>query len=72
MKKKAYKFDLFVELYLRQLQLNDLLHFTPEEIDNCKIELNMTAGKGGESYLNLWLEHDEKEKTSRTCVNCSY
>lgn len=53
-------------------KLNDLLHLSPEEIDNCKIELNMTDGKGGESYLNLWLEHDEKNKESGTCVNCSY
>lgn len=55
-----------------QLLLNDLLHLSPEEINNSKIELNMTAGRGGETYLNLWLDHDEKEKLSGTCTNCSY
>lgn len=55
-----------------QLMLNDLLHFSAEEIKNSKIELNMTAGRGGESYLNRWLGHDEKAKLSGTCVDCSY
>lgn len=32
------------------LMLNDILNLTPDEISNSKIELNMTAGRGAESF----------------------
>lgn len=35
------------------LQLNDILNLTKEEIDNSKIEFNMQAGTGGQPFLIL-------------------
>lgn len=36
--------------------LNDILNLTEEEIDNCKISLNISQGKGGKLCLDSWLE----------------
>lgn len=54
------------------LQLNDILNLTKEEIDNSKIEFNMQAGTGGQPFLDRWLKHSESEKMSGTCDDCSY
>ena len=54
------------------LLLNDVLHLTQEEIGNSKIELNMKAGRGGQSYLDRWLKHSEEEKSTGNCKDCSY
>ena len=32
----------------------------------------MQAGGGGQSFLDRWLKHPEKEKESGTCKDCSY
>lgn len=46
------------------LKLNDILHLTDEEIRNSKIELNISAGKYGDSYIDLWLGLDEEAKSN--------
>lgn len=38
---------------MNYIKLNNILGLTDEEINNSKIELNMQAGVGGESYINL-------------------
>lgn len=52
--------------------LNDILHLSPEEISNSKIELNMDAGRGGQAFLDRWLTHPEEDKANGTCKACSY
>lgn len=54
------------------LQLNQILNLSQDEIDNSKIELNMQAGRGGQPFLDRWLKHSEEEKASGTCAECSY
>ena len=54
------------------LLLNDILKLTDEEIKNCKIEFNMHAGRGGESYLDRWLSYTDSEKENGLCEDCSY
>lgn len=46
------------------LKLNDILHLTDEEIRNSKIELNISAGKYGDSYIDVWLGLDEEAKSN--------
>lgn len=53
------------------LTLNDILHLSPEEISNSKIELNMDTGSGGQAFLDRWLKHDEIDKANGTCEDCS-
>lgn len=55
-----------------ELLLNNVLNLTKEEIQNSKIELNMRAGSGGQTFLDRWLKHSEIEKMSGTCADCSY
>ncbi|MDD4156722.1 MAG: GIY-YIG nuclease family protein [Candidatus Cloacimonetes bacterium] len=52
-------------------KLNNILNLTEEEIKNCKIELNIRAGTGGEYYLERWLKLTEEEKESGI-TECSY
>lgn len=54
------------------LMLKDILHLSPEEISNSKIELNMDAGRGGQAFLDRWLTHPEEDKANGTCKACSY
>lgn len=54
-----------------ELLLNKLLHLTPEEIANSKIELNMHTSEG-ERYIDRWLKHSEEDKVNGTCEDCSY
>ena len=57
---------------MNYIKLNNILGLTDEEINNSKIELNMQAGVGGESYIDLWLYCDEKDKENGTCPECGY
>lgn len=54
--------------------LNDIFHLRAEEISNSKIEFNMQAGRGGESFLDRWLAYSnlEKEQGYSTNWNCSF
>lgn len=54
-----------------KIYLNDVLHLTKEQIENSRIELNMTVGRSGEAYINRWLELDSKAKESGIS-DCSY
>ena len=42
-----------------ELKLNDILNLSKEEIDNCRIEMNMTAGSGAENFLDKWLKYSD-------------
>lgn len=44
------------------LQLNQILNLSQEEIDNSKVEFNVQAGSGGQPFLDRWLKHSELEK----------
>ena len=41
---------------MTDIYLNDILGFSKEEIENCKISLNISQGKGGRLCLDSWLE----------------
>lgn len=41
---------------MEDIYLNDVINFTDEEINNCKISLNISQGKGGRLCLDAWLE----------------
>ena len=43
------------------IKLNDILHLTGEQIENSRIELNMTAGRYGEAF---W-ERGTNENTNK-------
>ena len=45
---------------MKQLMLNDLLHLTPEQINNSKIGLNMKWA--GKSHFSNWYESDEDNR----------
>lgn len=51
--------------------LNSILNLSKEEIENTKIEINDTAGPGGERYIDKWLSLDETSK-HRGINDCSY
>lgn len=53
------------------LMLNDLFHLTEAEIENSRIELNMTAGAGAERFVDRWLALDDTAKDSGL-TDCSY
>ena len=53
------------------IMLNDVLHLTIEQIANSRIELNMTVGRYGESYIDRWLQVPKEEKENGTS-DCSY
>ena len=44
------------------LSLNNILNLTQEEIDNSRIELNMTEGSGGVSYIDKRLSLNERKR----------
>lgn len=54
------------------IPLNSILNLSEEDIANSKIELNMDAGRGGESFMDRWLCYSEEEKVNGTCTECSY
>ena len=45
------------------LLLNDVLNLTQQEIENSKIEFNVQAGSGGQSFLDRWLKHTETDSS---------
>ena len=53
------------------IKLNDILHLTEEQIENSRIELNMTAGRYGEAFISRWLELPSEAKKSGVS-DCSY
>lgn len=53
------------------LMLNHILCLKEKEIENSKIELNMTAGRGGESQLDKWIISDVDSKSNGK-NSCSY
>lgn len=57
-----------------KILLNDILKLTEQEISKSKIELNMSAGSGGEFFLDRWLAHNttEKENGYGTNWDCSF
>jgi len=54
------------------INLNDILNLSEEEILRSKIEFNMQAGSGGEPFIDRWLKYSENEKASGACKDCSY
>ena len=54
-----------------ELLLNDILNLTAAEINNSRIELNMTEGSGGIAYIDKWLSLEQEEKDSGI-TECSY
>ncbi|WP_440255556.1 hypothetical protein [Candidatus Avelusimicrobium sp.] len=44
------------------ITLNEIFNLNEEEIKNSKIELNMKAGKDGESFLDRWLRRRATQK----------
>lgn len=57
---------------MNKIKLNDILGLNEKEISNSKIELNMQAGVGGESYIDLWLYCSDIDKENGTCPECGY
>ncbi len=54
-----------------ELSLNSILNLTESEIENSRIELNMTEGSGGIAYIDKWLSLDQEERDSGI-TECSY
>jgi hypothetical protein len=54
-----------------ELALNNILNLSLEEIDNSRIELNMTEGSGGIAYIDKWLTFEQCIKDSGI-TDCSY
>lgn len=54
------------------LLLNNILNLTDEEIKNSKIELNMQPGDSDKTYLDRWLTHSDREKSTASCKECSF
>lgn len=53
------------------IKLNSILNLSNDKIRNSKIELNMTAGRGGITALERWLKCGEKDRIEGT-GKCSY
>jgi len=54
-----------------ELLLNSILNLPQEDIDNSRIELNMTEGKGGVEYIDKWVSLPQDERESGI-TDCSY
>lgn len=54
-----------------ELSLNSILNLTESEIENSRIELNMTEGSGGIAYIDKWLSLEQEERDSGI-TECSY
>ena len=46
------------------IKLNEILKLTTEEIENSRIELNMTEGTGGIAYIDKCLTREQSIKDS--------
>lgn len=56
---------------MEKIKLNNIFNLSKEEINNCKIELNMSEGRNVQLYIDKWLSLSEKEKQSGI-NDCSY
>lgn len=54
------------------IKLNDVFHLSDEEIQHSKIELNLTAGRNGDSFFDMWLALSDSEKESGHCKDISF
>ncbi len=54
-----------------EIALNFIFNLSVNEIQNSRIELNMTSGRGGEMIIDKWLSSSEHEKENGTSL-CSY
>lgn len=54
------------------IPLNSILNLSEDQINNSKIELNMSLGKGGEAFIDRWLDQPEKLKLEGLTRGCSY
>lgn len=54
---------------MEKIKLNNIFNLSKEEINNCKIELNMSEGRNGQLYIDKWLSLSEKEKQSGININ---
>lgn len=63
-----------MRVFIMTIALNKIFNLTDTEIKNSKIELNMKAGRDGESFLDRWLRRSETEKTMGygTDWDCSF
>lgn len=46
------------------LRLNAILNLSEDEVKNSKIEFNISAGKNGNQFIDLWLALDEESKAT--------
>lgn len=54
-----------------ELTLNNILNLSSDEIENSRIELNMTEGPGGIAYIDKWLSLEQSIKDGGV-TDCSY
>lgn len=54
------------------LMLNDVLHLTPEEVKNSKIELNMREDKGTPPFIEFYTDYSLEERAQGKCERFSY
>lgn len=53
------------------IPLNSILNLTEEQIENSKIELNITRVEAGVSYIDLWTGCSEEERRAGDpCITC--
>lgn len=57
---------------MSNIELNDILRLSDQEIAKSKIELNMQEGTGGEAYIDIWHCCNDKDKEDGTCPKCGY
>ena len=51
----------------KKIMLNDILNFSQEEIDNAKITLNMTAGIGGDNFIDYYIKSGNSKEAQKHC-----
>lgn len=54
------------------MMLNDILPLNMDQIANSRIELNMNAGIGGETFIDKWLRFADEERQVDEYKECSY
>lgn len=54
-----------------ELLLNKIFNLSDEEIENSRLELNMSVGSGGEAFADKWLSLSEDSRLSGR-TDCSY
>lgn len=56
---------------MNTIYLKDILKLTGEELQRARIELNQTAGRGGEWFIDRWLKTDRQLRCDGR-AECSY